>query len=108
MPLVQAQRVGASDIHRARAADALAARAAKRQGGVDLVLDPQQPIEHHRSAIVAIDEIGIEARVLAAIRVVAIDAVFLEPGGSGRLRPGLARHDLRVLGKRQLGHGFIL
>jgi hypothetical protein len=51
------------DIHRARAANALAAGAAQSQGGVDLVLDPEQAIQNHRATIVQIDEIGIDARI---------------------------------------------
>src|SRR3546814_391346 len=42
------QRVGAVDVHRARTADALAAGAAERQRGVDLVLDLDQRVQDNR------------------------------------------------------------
>ena len=42
--------VGAVDVHRARAADALAAGAAEGEGGIDLVLDLDQRVQHHRPA----------------------------------------------------------
>jgi len=50
------ERVGAVDVHGAGAADALAAGAAERQGRVDLVLDPDQGVENHRRAVIAVDE----------------------------------------------------
>jgi hypothetical protein len=62
------ERVGAVDVHRAGAADALAAGAAEGQRRVDLVLDPDQRVEDHRPAIVEVDEIGVDARVLVVVR----------------------------------------
>jgi hypothetical protein len=44
------ERVGAVDVHRAGAADALAAGAAEGQRRIDLVLDLDQRVEHHRPA----------------------------------------------------------
>jgi hypothetical protein len=42
------QRVGPVDVHRARSADPLATRAPERQRRVQLVLDLEQRIQHHR------------------------------------------------------------
>ena len=45
------QRVRAINVHRARATDALAARAAEGEGRVLLVLDLDQSIQDHRTAL---------------------------------------------------------
>src|SRR3546814_6165070 len=67
------QRVGAVDVHRARTADALAAGAAERQRGVDLVLDLDQRVQDHRPAAVQVDLVGVQARILVVVRAPAID-----------------------------------
>src|SRR5690606_26641728 len=80
------QRVGAVDVHRARAADALAAGAAEGQGRVDLVLDLDQRVQDHRPALVQVDLVGVQARVLVVVRAPAIDlelAHALRAGGRG-------------------------
>jgi hypothetical protein len=59
-PLGAGERVGAVDIHRAGPANAFAAGAAQRQRRVDLVLDVQKTVEHHRPAIVHVDIIGVD------------------------------------------------
>ena len=64
MALRQAKRVGAVDVHRAGAADALAAGAAEGERRIDLVLDLDQGVENHRPAGLALDPIGVDARVL--------------------------------------------
>jgi hypothetical protein len=77
--LVHASVLAAADVHGARPADALAARAAERQGGVLLVLDLDQPVEHHRPAGLEVDVIAVDARVVAVVRVPAVDAELLQP-----------------------------
>ena len=102
------ERVGAVDVHRAGTANAFATGAAQRQRRVDLVLDVEQAVEHHRAAIVDIDIVGIDARVLAVIRAPAIDAEFARVLGADRLRPDLAFAHLRVLGESEFNHGQFL
>ena len=76
----------------------------KRQRRVDVVLDVEQGVEHHRPAIVHVDEIGVDARVFVIIRRPAINAVLAQIGCALRLRPGLARIDFRVLGESEFDH----
>ena len=83
-----------------------AARAAEGQRRVDLVLDLDQRVEHHRPAGRRVDLIGVEARVLAVIGVPAIDAEFAQVLPD-RLRPGLAGLDLGVFGKREGDHVYL-
>ena len=72
--------------------------------GSTLFLIHSSAVEHHRPAIVEIDEIGVDARVLAVVRRPAVDAVFAQIGRALGLRPGLAGADLRVLGKSEFDH----
>jgi len=64
------------------------ARSAKRQCRIDLVLDPDERVEHHRPAIVEVDLIGVEARIAARIGVVTIDLESLQTRGARRPWPG--------------------
>src|SRR6185437_4918057 len=68
------QAIHSVDVHRARAADALAARAAEGDGGVDAGFDLDQGIEHHRPAAADVELEGVEPRSLAGVRIEAIDA----------------------------------
>ena len=70
------ERVGAANIHRARAAHAFAAGAAEGQRGVDIVFDPDECVEDHRPAIRHVHPIGVEPRVLGLVGIEAVDAVF--------------------------------
>ena len=65
--------VRAVRIHGAGTADALPARAAEGECRIHLVFDPEESVQNHRAAIVEIDFEGIEARVIAGIRLVAIN-----------------------------------
>ena len=67
------QRVGTVDVHRAAAADALAAGTAKGQRRIDLVLDLQQRVQNHRAAAGQVHLVGVHARILAIVRTPAID-----------------------------------
>ena len=98
------ERVEPVDVHRAGAADAFAAGAAESQRRIDLGFDPDERVEHHRPAIVAIDEIGVDARIGVVVRVPAIDA---ELGHPAWRRPASARSchaSDGSFGKRQLNH----
>ena len=47
-------------------------------------------VEHHRPAIVEVDEIGVDPRVVAVVRRLAVDPEFAQVRGALGLRPGLA------------------
>ena len=98
------QRVDAVDVHRAGAADALAAGAAEGQGRVDLVLDLDQRVEDHRAAGVHVDEVGVDLRVAAGVGIPAVDAEGADVGRALGPRPGLAGHHAAVVGQRQFDH----
>ena len=96
------EAVAAVHVHRARPADPLAARAAEGQRRVDLVLDLDQRVEDHRPGLVEVDGVGVEARIGAAVGVVAIDFERLEPlAVFGLVRAPLG--DAAVLRQSKLG-----
>ena len=72
-PLDAGERVRAVDIHGARAADPFAARAAECHGGIDLVFDLDERVEHHGPAGVEVHLIGVGARILVVVGIPAID-----------------------------------
>src|SRR5207237_4606711 len=78
--------------------------AAESQRPIDVVLDPDQAVEHHRPAVVDIDVIGVDARVLAVVRIPAIDPELARFGRALRLWPGLAAGDPRIFRKREFSH----
>src|SRR5439155_1578392 len=67
------ERIDPVDVHRTRAAYAFAAGPAKGQCRVGLVLDLDQRVQDHRSAIVEIDRESIDDRVFPVVGVPAID-----------------------------------
>ena len=73
------QGVGAVDVHGARAADALPAGAAEGEGRILLVLDFEERIEDHRAAIVEVDGIGGQIRLLLLVRIPAVDLEIFDP-----------------------------
>src|SRR4029079_16361322 len=101
------ESVLAVHVHRARPADAFAARAAEGQRRVDLVLDLDQRVEEHRPAFVEVDGVAVEAWVGASIGIVAVDLEGLEAlavlGG-----PGAALLWNAVSGKEELGQRMLL
>ena len=103
---MQASVLSAADVHRATAADSLAAGAAERERGIDLVLDLDQRVENHRAAGVHVHFIGVHARVRARIRIEAVDDELADVFRAGRRRVRLAGGlvDLRIRGKRELNH----
>ena len=96
--------VRAVDVHSARAANAFAARATERQRRIDLVFDLQQRVEHHRTATVEIDLVGVEMRIFAVVRAPPIDLERLGPFCPLRGRPCLAGLDLAVPRQSELDH----
>ena len=66
--------VGAVDVHGTGPANPLSAGSPKRERRVDLVLDLNERIQNHRAAVIHINLIGIELRVFARCRIVAVDA----------------------------------
>src|SRR3546814_18318245 len=72
---------------------------------VDLVLDLDQRVQHHRAALVEIDLERVHARVFARVGIIAID---LERLDVLRFRRGLVDLallvDLRVLGECDFSH----
>jgi hypothetical protein len=76
-------------------ADPLPTRAAEGQRRIHLVLDPEQRIENHRSAIVEVDVESIEAGVRVEIGIVAIDLERLHPHRASGSWPLLPRLDAR-------------
>ena len=101
------EAVLAIDIHRARPANPLAARASEGQCRVDLILDLDDRVEHHRPAFVEVDGVMVVTWICAAVGIVAIDFERLE--ALARLGLILAPlGDLAVLGKRELSHGRLL
>jgi hypothetical protein len=101
--VVQASR-SCRHVHRTGAANALAAGAAEGERRILLALHLDERVEHHRPALVQIDLERVVARVLAAVRIVAVDLERLDPAGAGRLvGPALALDDA-VLGKCEFSH----
>ena len=78
------------------AAYSFATGAAKGKGRIDLVLDPNQRVEHHLAAVVQIDVKCVEPRAFVAVGIVAIDVEDLDVRGACRRRPGLATPDARL------------
>ena len=83
---------------------ALAAGAPESQRRIDLRFDPDQRVQHHRPAIVAVDIVSVDARIGAVGRVPAVDAEFRRLLGARRLRPGLAGGHRGVFGESELDH----
>ena len=73
------QGVGAVDVHGARAADALPAGAAEGEGRILLVLDFEERVEDHRAAIVEVDGIGGQIRLLLLVRIPPVDLEIFDP-----------------------------
>lgn len=51
------QSVDTVDVHGARSADTLTTTPSEGQGGVDLILDPDQRIQHHGTRLVQIESV---------------------------------------------------
>ena len=66
--------------------------------GSILFLIHRMRVEHHRPAVVGVDEISVYPRVLSVIRIPAVDAIFANVRAIGA-RPGLALEGLRSFGE---------
>jgi hypothetical protein len=65
--------VAAVDVHSARTANALAARAAESKGGILLILNFDERIKHHRPAFAEVDWEGLYARGGITVRIPSVD-----------------------------------
>ena len=55
------QRVDTIDVHRTASADALSATPSEGKGRINLILNPNQGIQHHRSCLIQIQRIALHA-----------------------------------------------
>jgi len=55
------KRIHTIDIHSAAATDTLSTASSEGQGGIHLVLDPDERVEHHRAGLVQIEGVGLHA-----------------------------------------------
>ena len=103
-PVDTGQRVDTTDVHRTGATDPLAAGAAEGQGWINLVFDLDQRIQDHRTTFVHIQEIGVHLRVLAVVRVPAIDLELTHICRAFGLGPRFPRGDLGIFRKCEFDH----
>ena len=92
-PTQTRQRIHAINVHRARATDALPARTPERQRRIQVILDLDERIQHHRSAFRQVDLVRLQRRLFRRrVRVPAVDfelLEFLAGSGRGRRRGGV-------------------
>mmetsp|Transcript_737 Transcript_737/g.2988 ORF Transcript_737/g.2988 Transcript_737/m.2988 type:complete len:298 (-) Transcript_737:19-912(-) len=72
------EAVAPADVHRAGSADALAATAAEGQARILLVLDLDQRVQHHGTAVIQIHRVGHHVRRLFLLRIPPIDLEVLQ------------------------------
>ena len=100
--------IRAVQIHRARAANPFPAGAAEGKRGIDLVLDLEQGVQHHRAAFVQIDFERVVTRVLAAVGIITVNLEFFDAARSTFATLYLMNFavlaDLAVRGERESGH----
>lgn len=84
------QRVGAINVHCARAANALTAGAAKRQSRIDFVLDLNEGIENHRPTSRTINPVSIKPRIARLLGIPTVDLNLFPIAGSARPVPRLS------------------
>mmetsp|Transcript_3554 Transcript_3554/g.8556 ORF Transcript_3554/g.8556 Transcript_3554/m.8556 type:complete len:255 (+) Transcript_3554:104-868(+) len=70
------ERVGPLDVHGAGSANTLAAAPPKGQGGILLILDLEEGVENHRAAVVEID--GVRAEIRLLVLLLGIPPIHLE------------------------------
>ena len=67
------------NVHGAGTADTLSATAAESEGGVELVLDSDQGVEHHGAGLVKVEGVALHARLVAgSIGVPSVDVESLD------------------------------
>jgi hypothetical protein len=91
------QGVTTTNVHGAGSADTLAARATEGQGGIDLVLDFDQCIKDHGSAVLHVDLVRLQLGLLSRlVRVPSVDLEGLDlPGGCLRGKGASSNHGNR-------------
>ena len=73
------ERVDTIDVHSARPADTLSTRPSERQGRIDLVLNANERIQHHRTGLVQVERIRLHSRLRRGlIRIPAVDVECLD------------------------------
>lgn len=81
------QGVDTVNVHGARTADTLTARAAESQSRVEFVLNTDQGVQHHGAGLVQVELVALHGRLLGrSVRVPAVDLEGLHVGvlrGSG-------------------------
>lgn len=76
------ESVSALNVHGARAADTFSARPSEGEGGVLLVLDLDERVEDHGTALAEVDLVLLELGLLfGGVRVPSVDAKLLDSGG---------------------------
>src|SRR3546814_1910391 len=95
------EAVRAVDVHRARSANALAARAAESERRILIGLDLDQRVEDHRPAIVEINLENVVAGIFARIGIVAVDLETLHARRIAARLVLLALPDDAVLGRSE-------
>src|SRR5690606_18614302 len=94
--------IRAVHVHCATAADTLPARAPEGERRVDVVLDPDQRIEHHRPALIEIDLEGVEPGILTGRRVITIAFERFDASGACRGWPSLSLLDARLRSQAEI------
>lgn len=75
------QCVDTIDVHRTASADTLSATPSEGQSRINLVLDPDQRVQHHRTRLLQIQRVALHARLRAwLIRVPSVDVEGLDLG----------------------------
>jgi hypothetical protein len=75
------QRIYSIYVHSAAPADTLAATPPKCQGWVDLVLDPDQGVQHHRPRLVQVERVALHPRLRCGlVGVPPVDVECLDLG----------------------------
>ncbi len=94
-------------VHRTGTANAFAAGATEGQRRIIFILDLQQRVEDHRTAIVEVNLERVIARILTRVGIVAIDLEALDVARTVRRLVGHAlTGNLAVLGQGEFGHGL--
>jgi len=73
------ESVDTINVHRAATADALSAAPSESQGGINLVLNPDQRIQHHGTGLIQIQSVGLHSWLRGwLIGVPAVDVECLD------------------------------
>lgn len=75
------QGINTINVHRATSADALSAASSERKSRINLILDSDQSVQHHRARLVQIQCVALHARLRGGL--IGIPAVDVEGLGSG-------------------------